>query len=112
MTFKEQNPREIIGGNFPPIKDRLPLDYGHLVEEVEALADRANSAPIEVADDIDHGITQSWMPGRTAPSKMRNKGPKNEPRSIVRKRTTTSRPRRQRHRKSDGCFGKNGRVDI
>lgn len=49
--------RHGIGGNAAPdLKERLPQDYGHLVEEVEALAERANGAPAEVRNDIDHGI--------------------------------------------------------
>jgi hypothetical protein len=44
------NPREMIGGNNPPLSERLPIQEAELVSAVQALADRAGQLPRKLED--------------------------------------------------------------
>ncbi len=45
------NPRAVIGGNEPPLAERLAIDEAALLADVQALADRANALPRKLKDE-------------------------------------------------------------
>lgn len=54
MNVMDVNPRAVPGDNNPPpIRDILAEKHGHAIQDLEAIATRANAAPKEIKDDAD-----------------------------------------------------------
>lgn len=53
MSDTVDNPRAVLGGNAPPIAERLALDHADLATAIAALAERANAAPKTIAGEDD-----------------------------------------------------------